>query len=117
MNSKRFYFFMAGVASLLVASVIVSAVIGNNLLQKKSEELVSLKLDSKVLDEQRLSLAQAKQDIEKYSDLEDEAKAIVPQDKDQAEAVREIVKIASDSGVDLSAITFSASTLGTSKSS
>ncbi len=38
---------------------------------------------------------------------------MVPQDKDQAEAVRELVKIAADNGVKLASISFPASTLGT----
>jgi hypothetical protein len=41
----------------------------------------------------------------------------VPQDKDQAEVVREIVKLANDSGFKPSSITLPASTLGASKSS
>jgi len=40
------------------------------------------------------------------------AEAVVPQDKNQAEAVREIVNIAAANGVTLASVTFPASTLG-----
>ncbi len=116
MNSKRVYFFMIGVTSILSIGIIVAATIGDNMLQQRSAKLVSLKLDNAVLDEQQVSLAKAKKDVAKYSELQKEAKIIVPQDKDQAEAVREIVKIAGDNKIKLSAITFPASTLGSSSS-
>ncbi len=114
MTAKRFYFVMLGVVSLLGIGVFASAYFGNSLLQTQSRKLVALKLDSRVSDEQQVSLLQAKKDITKYADLEKEAKVIVPQDKDQAEAVREIVKIASSSGIKLGAINFPSSNLGQS---
>src|SRR3990167_9442113 len=44
--------------------------------------------------------------------LEKKARAIVPADKNQAAAVREIVKIAQSNGIKISSITFPASALG-----
>lgn len=118
MNSKKFYFVMLGLVGLLCAVIVVSAIFGSQLLEKKSEDLVALKLESAVIDAQGTSLVRAKEDIAKYSELNQEARVIVPQDKDQAQAVREIVKIASDSGIKLSSIDFPTSSLGsTSKKS
>lgn len=114
MSSQRFYLLMIGITVALGISVIGVAFLGDHLLQQQSKKLTSLKLDSKVLDEQQTSLSRAKKDIQKYSELEREAKIIVPQDKDQAEAVREIVKIAKDNGVTLATIGFPTSTLGQS---
>ena len=96
MNSKRFFIIMLVTAGTLSLAIIASALLGNQLLQKKSEKLVSLKLSSKVLDEQRALLARAKQDVEKYSTLEQEAKAIALQGKDHTATVRELVKICND---------------------
>lgn len=112
MNARKFFYLMIGVVIALVISSIAVLGWANKSLSKRSQQLVSLKLNNRVLDEQQLSLAQAKKDITKYSDLNSIARSVVPQDKDQAEAVREIVKIASDSNVKLSAISFPASTLG-----
>lgn len=114
MNSKRFHFIMIGVTVILGLAILLSAYFGNGLLHKQAQRLVSLKLDSQIAQEQQNSLLLAKQDILKYSDLYDEAKEIVPQDKDQAQAVREIVKIAAKHGVKLGSITFPASSLGQS---
>ncbi len=112
MNAKRFYFVMVGLVCFLGFGVLASAYFGNSLLSKQSQKLVSLKLDAHVADAQQTALTQAKKDIEKYSDLEQEAKVIVPQDKDQAAAVREIVKIAASSGIKLGSISFPSSNLG-----
>lgn len=112
MNAKRIYFIMIGVVVLLGLANIGAVFAGNQILKSRSQKLAVLKLDNSVLDEQQNSLTQAKKDIETYSDLEKIAKAVVPQDKDQAAAVREIVKIAADNGIKLASISFAASTLG-----
>ena len=83
------------------------------MLQKKSSKLVDLKLENKVLEEQQSALLKANKDIEKYAELESITKAIVPQDKDQAKSVREIIKIAQESGISIASIAFPSSTLGT----
>lgn len=85
---------------------------GNQVLTAKSQKLVELKLNNAALEEQQRSLIQARKDIEKYADLEATAKEVVPQDKDQARSVREIVKIAEESGIKLSSISFPLSSLG-----
>ncbi len=112
MNSKRAFFVMIGLVVLLSIGSVGSAVWGNKALKQRAQKLVDIKLENRILDEQQVSLAQATKDIEKYKDLQKIAKSIVPQDKDQASAVREIVKIANETGIRLSSITFPASTLG-----
>ncbi len=112
MKSKNSFYAMAGLVALLIVGNISAVYFGDLLLTKKSESLMSVKLESRVLDEQQISIKQAKKDIEKYQGLEKIAGSIVPQDKDQAEAVREIIKIAGDNGITISTISFPASTLG-----
>ncbi len=114
MNSKRVYYGMLGLVIILVIANFGAVYLGNSLLQKKSKDLVEVKLNSQVLEGQQDSIKQAKQDIDKYSDLYKIANSIVPQDKDQAKAVRELVNIANSNGIVLSTISFPASTLGQS---
>lgn len=115
MNSKRVFYGMTTVLVLLFVSILGSAYLANTMLQQQSAKLMELKARSAVLDEEQISLIKAKKDIETYTPLEKIAKVIVPQDKDQARAVREIIKIANDSGISPSSITFPVSTLGTKK--
>lgn len=112
MNSKHVFFGMIGAVSLLVISVFLSLMQANKMLTGRSDKLMELKLNNRVLDEQQTLLTQAAKDVDKYTKLEKVARAIVPQDKDQAEAVREIVKIANETQVKLGAISFPVSTLG-----
>ncbi|HWT55420.1 MAG TPA: hypothetical protein VN031_00105 [Candidatus Microsaccharimonas sp.] len=113
MNNKRVYFIMLGVIGLLLVGVIGGTYEVNNVLEAKAKHLVDLKLQSKVISTQQVGLLQAKKQIAQYASFEETAKSIVPQDKDQAEAVREIAKLASDSGIPrLSSVTFPISTLG-----
>ncbi len=71
-----------------------------------------LKVEDKVLEEQQSALNQANKDIVKYSELEKDAKTVVPQDKDQAKAVLEIIQIAKQSNIAIKSITFPSSNLG-----
>lgn len=112
MSSKRIFYVMAFLTSFLGLSVIGTLVLSNQALHKQSDKLTDVKLTNRLLDEQQTALAAAKKSVQQYNDLEKIARTIVPQDKDQAKAVREIVKIASDSGIKLSSISFPASTLG-----
>jgi hypothetical protein len=115
MNAQKVYFGMIGTLAILSGLVIGVLVIGNSMIESKGSELVELKLESHLLEEQQVALTQANRDIEEYEELENISKAIVPQDKDQARTVREIVKIAEESGVSFSNITFPTSNLGAAK--
>lgn len=97
---------------LLTLGLIGSTILVNSMLKKQSDKLVAVKLDNKLLDEQQTALLAARKTVQKYAELNKIAQTIVPQDKDQAKAVRELVKIADESGIKLGAISFPASTLG-----
>jgi len=118
MNSKRVHLILIGLTTLLLVALPAGAFGINKLLQSKADSLVRLKLEDQVLAGQQVDLTKAKKDVATYSDLNQIAKTIVPQDKDQAEAVLEISNLAQDSGINqLSSITFPASTLGGTGSS
>jgi hypothetical protein len=117
MNSKKVFYLNVGLLTLLGIGIILSAYFSYTLLSSESNKLVDTKLQSRILDEQQTALRQAKNNIEKFSELNEISRAIVPQDKDQAKAVREIVKIAEDSGISLLTVSFPPSTLGQLKSS
>jgi hypothetical protein len=84
----------------------------NKLLSGKAARLRSLQTQSVALEQQQISLRQAKKDIAKYAELDKIAHSVVPEDKNQAVAVREIVNIAAANNVKLASVTFPASTLG-----
>lgn len=117
MTPKKAFFITLGL--LVVASLITiaSVVLGTSMLKKKSAELIELKIQDQLIEEQKVALVQASKDIEKYQELETIAKTIVPQDKDQAKTVREIITLADQSRIKINSITFPDSTLGTNQAS
>jgi hypothetical protein len=112
MSNKRFFYILSGCLALLILLIGGAVYMGNSLIEKQAKKLVELRAQSLTIDAQQTSLIQAKKDIEQYTELNNIAKSIVPQDKDQAKTIREINKIAEDSGIELKAIAFQTSTLG-----
>ena len=111
-NSKRLYYLLIGSLILMVVGLLAAAYGVNALLSARAHQLVSLKAKNQALQREQASLVIAKDNVQKYADLEKIAKSVVPQDKNQAETVRQIVNIAGANGIALSAINFPASSLG-----
>lgn len=116
MNSKRVYYLLMASIGILAVLSVGAVYFGNKLLVKESSTLVAKKLENRVLDEQQNALSLVSKQSEKYAQLESIAKSVVPQDKNQAKAVREIVALADQSGISLQSITFPTSSLGASSS-
>lgn len=112
MSSKQSRLVLLGLIGFAGLTFLVICFIGLSTLSSKSQKMVSLKLQSKVLDYQLTSLAQAKKQVQQYEYIKSVAAEIIPNDKDQAQAVLEIFNIASASGIAIQSITFPASTLG-----
>lgn len=112
MTSKRLYLVLVGCIGLLAVALIAGTYGAHSLLASRAQALTKLKAQSAALDQEQLSLKKAEKDIKTHADLVKITKAVVPEDKDQAEAVREIVNIAAANGIDLASVTFPASSLG-----
>jgi len=117
MGIKRMYFGLLALIVLLVVGLVAGAYGANKLLSARADTLTGLRAKSQALSEQQVRLVEAKREIQKYAGLEKIAQVVVPQDKDQAEAVRELVNIAGANGVALGSITFPSSSLGQSSGS
>lgn len=116
MNSQLVYYLMLGLIVVLAIASILSANTIIGLLNKQADSLVSLKAQTQALTIEQSNLIIAKKEVAKYSPLERIAQTIVPQNKDQAQAVREIVNLAQQNGITLNSIAFPSSTLGTAVS-
>ena len=112
LNSKnlRMIFLISIGLSILVFVVVLF--FGLSMLSKHSKSMVDLKVQSQTADAQLADLQQAKKQVDKYSFFKDVAKTVIPNDKDQAEAVVEINNMAEASGIAIQSITFPNSTLG-----
>jgi len=112
MTSKKLYFILLGVIALLFVGLIAGAYGVNKMLGQEATKLDSLKAKELALQQEQIGLKSAKKSIQQYADLENIAHSIVPEDKNQAESVREIANIAATNGISLASINFPASTLG-----
>jgi len=112
MNAKKLRFTLLGMIGLAVVLFFVICVVGLSKLSAQSQKMVAFKLKSQALDYQLISLGQAKKQVEQYSYIKNVAAEVIPNDKDQAQAVLEINQIAQQSGIAIGSISFPASTLG-----
>jgi len=112
MNSKRLYWLLLGLLVVIFGGLCGATYGVSHLLKTKSTELASNKALVQQLTTQQAGLVKSKSDIARYAELESITKTIVPQDKDQAQTVRELTNIASANDVSLTTITFPSSTLG-----
>lgn len=103
---------LLGLLALIIILFLVVTTKGLGAISSQSQKLVDVKLKSKTADAQMISLEQAKKQVEKYSYFNDIAKTVIPNDKDQAQAVLDIFQLANQSGIGIAGITFPASSLG-----
>ena len=112
MNAKRAFYVLMGSLVVLVGLGVGAIVFGNKSLAAKTNKLVDLKLQATVLNDQETALKKAQAEVKKYSDLNTIAETVVPQEKDQALAVREIINFAQQANIKIGSITFPQSNLG-----
>lgn len=103
---------MIGVFALSIVGGGAMLYFSNQILQKRSSNVVSLKLESAKVEAQLSAYQAAKKDVEKYSYLNDIINSALPQDKDQARSVREIFILAQEAGITIKSVQFPTSTLG-----
>ena len=115
MNSKKLYYLMLSLVGLMIVGLIGSAYGVDKLLTAESQQLVAARLKVATLDRAQQDLYKAKQDIKKYQELANIARSVVPQDKDQAQTINQVVAIAQANGITLSSISFPTSSLGAVK--
>lgn len=112
MKARYHSLMMFAFVALSVLVFLGTAYAGRAKISEKSHQLVDLKLQSKTADDQLTSLAAAKKQLQKYSYFNDVVKTVLPNDKDQAQAVLDIFQMAAASGIALQNIQFPTSTLG-----
>ena len=112
MDSKLVNRMMLALVGILLIGILLGTKTVVAQLKSQGDSLVSLKAKGQALKQEQTNLISAKAEVVKYSNLETIAKTVVTQDKNQAEAVREIVNLAAANGITLSTIAFPSSTLG-----
>lgn len=111
MSNQKLRLVLLALLSFMAVTFLATALFSKDLLNQKSQTMVGLKLETKNLETQLSSLSQSKKTVEQYAYFNDVAKTVLPNDKDQAQAVIDIFEMAKQSGLSLSSITFPSSNL------
>lgn len=112
MNAKRSYYIMCAIVAVLAVAIGGTTYVGHSMLKQESVKLVQLKAKVDATNRQQIALQKAKKDIAASRELYNIAKVIVPENKDQAQAVRQIIKLAGENNVVIDSFDFPASNLG-----
>ncbi len=112
MTSKHAYYGMLGGIILLIGLCGAGTYFANKMIVAEGDKLLDFKMQSEVASKQVLALEQAKKDLAQYEELEKIAKAVVPQEKDQARTVLELVNLAEQAGINIVSVQFPDSELG-----
>ena len=115
MTSKRLYFVMLACVGLIVALLIGGVYALSVILGQEGKKLATAHLSLDVLYQQQADLTRAQTEVKKYQSLAAIARTVVPQDKDQAQTISQIVALANQNNIPLSSISFPASNLGNLK--
>jgi len=117
MDSKQLRMLLLSLIGAGGVVFIAICILGLSMLSSQSKKMVNLKLQSKTVDYQLTSLAQAKKQVQQYSYIKSVAAEVIPNDKDQAQAVLEIFQIANESGIAIQNVSFPTSTLSATSAS
>lgn len=111
-SSFKLYVGLVSLCVLLVLGAIGITQLARTMLEQQGKDLDIAKVENAAANSRQDNLTRAQANIAKYENLYTIARGILPQEKDQARTVREIVNIASSNGVALSQISFPSSSLG-----
>jgi hypothetical protein len=111
-DNKKLHLILLSALGVMILLFFAITFKGLSLLSSKSQQLLDLKVQSQTADAQLSNLEQTKKDVEKYSYFKNIAATVIPNDKNQAQAVLELNQMAAQSGINLQNITFPTSNLG-----
>ena len=113
-DSKTLFYLMLLGIGVFVIIILVTFNYLSSTFTRKSNELAQLKGQVQSLSSQQTRLIVAKQQVKKYSNIKTIVQQIVPQNKNQAATILDIINIAQQNGITLDSITLPSSSLGSS---
>lgn len=112
MSSKQFKLILLAVLGLCIIVFFALVGLGLSALSSKSKADAELRLQNQTADAQLANLEASKKQIQQYSYFRQVASTVIPNDKDQAQAVLDIFQMADQAGISLQSVTFPNSNLG-----
>lgn len=112
MNSaKKVYYLLIAGFLVLTAGIFAMLYFSKNFLSAAEDELIAAKLEIIKQEEIESTYRENINNLEKYSETAGVLEEVIPKEKDQARAVREIDAIAKQNGMAINTLTFPSSDL------
>ena len=111
MTTKKAHFGLLGLLVLVIVAIGLAMYFSRVFLKSNSDSLVNAKLELYKIDETEYIYRKNQAILQENQETADILASVLPQEKDQAKAVREITQIASDNGLSVKAIRFPGSDL------
>ena len=111
MNTKKAYYLFLGVLVLMIVALGAILYFSRTFLLSNSNRLVAAKLELYKIDETESAYKKNQSLLESNVATAEALAAIVPSEKDQARAVRELTQIAGENGLTIKAVRFPGSDL------
>jgi hypothetical protein len=110
-SSKKVYFALIVAFTLLTASIFGMLYFSKNFLSKSEDELIAAKLEIIKQEEIEKTYRDNINNLEKFAQTASILEEVIPKEKDQAVAVREIDAIAKQNGMVINTLSFPSSDL------
>lgn len=111
MTTKKAHYGLLGLLVLVIVAIGLAMYFSRVFLKSNSDSLVNAKLELYKIDETEYIYRKNQAILQENQETADILASVLPQEKDQAKAVREITQIASDNGLSVKAIRFPGSDL------
>lgn len=110
-SSKKVYFALIAAFTLITANIFGMLYFSKNFLSKSEDELIAAKLEIVKQEEIEKTYRQNINNLEKFAQTASILEEVIPKEKDQAVAVREIDAIAKQNGMTINTLSFPSSDL------
>lgn len=110
-NAKKMYFILIAVLVLMGVAIMSMLYLSRDYMASSEKELVAAKLEIIKLNATEEVYTENINNLKKYGNMADILKQVVPSEKDQAKAVRELNQIMVENGFKINTIAFQSSQL------
>lgn len=105
-STKRTFYALLAINVILVGCIVGVYFFATKYAKQKSTEIAVLKADIETNDQKLTSYKELESSLSKSKELEQIAKEVLPQDKNQSVALNEIEEFAKNAGINIKQITF-----------
>ena len=105
-NARRIFYLLIAINIILVGAIAATFILANNIAGSKSKSIAYTKADIESNEQAISNLQTLERTVSQNKEIEEIAKKVLPQDKEQSAALAELDKFSKTSGVGIKQISF-----------